>query len=108
LRDAPTLSRTEPLIAYGAAFHAFDFLDHRYGDATVLRILDSMRVRDGFPDAFREALGISVESFATDFRRYLGWRGFVQLPDIGARSEARAQATGSPGSDGYAQDRNSQ
>jgi len=77
LRDAPTLSRTEPLIAYGAAFHAFDFLDRRYGDATVLRILELMRVRDGFPDAFREALGISVESFATDFRRYLAWRGFV-------------------------------
>jgi hypothetical protein len=75
LRDGPTLARTDPAIAYGAAFHAFDFLERRYGDATVLRFLEMMRVRDGFPDAFREALGISVESFATDFRRYLSWRG---------------------------------
>ena len=80
LRDGATLARSQPPIAYGAAYHAFDFLERRYGDATVLRILDLMRVRDGFPDAFREALGISVESFANDFRRYLGWRGFVPAP----------------------------
>jgi len=36
-----------------------------------------MRVREGFPDAFRDAAGVSVESFSTDFRRYLGWRGFI-------------------------------
>lgn len=76
LRDAAQLGRTEPGIGYGAAYHAFDFLVRRYGDATVLQILDGMRVRDGFPDAFRDAVGVSVESFATDFRRYLGWRGF--------------------------------
>jgi len=35
---------------------------------------------DGFPQAFRAALGISVESFETDFRRYLGWRGFMPAP----------------------------
>jgi len=77
LRDGATLARTQPPVAYGAAYHAFGFLERRYGDATVLQILDLMRVRDGFPDAFREALGISVESFANDFRRYLGWRGFI-------------------------------
>jgi len=77
LRDGVKLARTDPAIAYGAAYHAFDFLVRRYGDATVLRILDGMRVREGFPDAFRDAAGVSVESFSTDFRRYLGWRGFV-------------------------------
>ena len=77
LRDGVKLSRTDPRIAYGAAYHAFDFLVRRYGDATVLRILDGMRVREGFPDAFRDAAGVSVESFSTDFRRYLGWRGFL-------------------------------
>jgi hypothetical protein len=76
LKDAPKLVRTHPEIAYGAAFHAFQFLEGRYGDATVLRILDRMRVREGFPDSFKEILGISVQSFATDFRRYLQWRGF--------------------------------
>ena len=80
LRNAQTLARTNPAIAYGAAYHAFDFLAHRYGDATVLRILDLMRVHGGFPEAFREALGISVDSFETDFRRYLGWRGFMPVP----------------------------
>jgi hypothetical protein len=77
LRDAPTLVRTHPAIAYGAAYHAFDFLIRRYGDATVLRVLDQMRVQEGFPEAFRDTLGVSVESFTTDFRRYLGWRGFL-------------------------------
>jgi len=77
LRDGVKLSRTEPRIAYGAAYNAFDFLVRRYGDATVLRILDGMRVREGFPDAFRDAAGVSVESFSTDFRRYLSWRGFL-------------------------------
>jgi hypothetical protein len=77
LRDAPTLVRTHPAIAYGAAYHAFDFLVRRYGDGTVLRVLDLIRVREGFPDAFQDAVGVSVESFATDFRRYLGWRGFL-------------------------------
>ncbi len=76
LRDAAVLSRTDPAIAYGAAYHAFDFLVRRYGDATVLRVLDRMRERDGFPDAFRDAVGVSVDSFSTDFRRYLSWRGF--------------------------------
>jgi hypothetical protein len=80
LRDGAKLARTDPAIAYGAAYHAFDFLVRRYGDATVLRILDGMRVREGFPDAFQDVTGVSVESFSTDFRRYLGWRGFVPAP----------------------------
>ncbi len=49
LRDARTLARTDPAVAYGAAYHGFDFLVRRYGDATVLRILDRMRALDGFP-----------------------------------------------------------
>jgi hypothetical protein len=82
LRDAPKLARTDPAIAYGAAYHAFAFLESRYGDATVLQILDLMGIRDGFPGAFHEALGVGVESFATDFRRYLGWRGFQPAPAL--------------------------
>jgi hypothetical protein len=39
-----------------------------------------MRERDSFPEAFKDAVGIGVESFGTDFRRYLGWRGFVPPP----------------------------
>jgi len=77
LRDAPKLARTHPEIAYGAAYHAFDFLDRRYGDATVLQILDKMRVREGFPDAFKEAVGISVGSLETDFHRYLSSRSYL-------------------------------
>lgn len=77
LRDGPRLARTDPAVAYGAAYHAFDFLVRRYGDATVLRVLELMRVRDGFPDAFREGTGLGVDSFSTDFRRYLAWRGFL-------------------------------
>lgn len=84
LRDAGKLVRTDPTVAYGAAYHGFDFLVRRYGDATVLRVLERMRVQDGFPDAFRDAVGVSVESFGTDFLRYLSWKGF-------------RPATGSPG-----------
>lgn len=80
LKDAQSLARTDPAMAYGAAYHGFDFLVTRYGDETVLRILDLMRERDSFAEAFKDAVGISVESFGTDFRRYLGWRGFVPPP----------------------------
>jgi hypothetical protein len=80
LRDAQKLSRTDPAMAYGAAYHGFDFLVTRYGDETVLKVLELMRERDSFPQAFKDAVGISVESFGTDFRRYLGWRGFVPPP----------------------------
>ena len=80
LKDAQSLARTDPARAYGAAYHGFDFLVTRYGDETVLRILDLMRERDSFAEAFKDAVGISVESFGTDFRRYLGWRGFVPPP----------------------------
>jgi len=84
LRDAQKIARTDPGIAYGAAYHGFDFLVRRYGDAMVLRVLDGMRVRGGFPEGFREAVGISVESFSTDFRRYLSWRGFVPAAPLTA------------------------
>lgn len=77
LRDGSKLARTDQSIAYGAAYHAFTFLERRYGDETVLRVLDRMRVLGGFPDAFHDVVGITVESFATDFRRYLGRRDFV-------------------------------
>ena len=77
LRDAARLVRTDPAVAYGAAHHGFDFLVRRHGDATVLRVLERMRAQDGFPEAFRDVVGVSVESFGTDFRRYLGWRGFL-------------------------------
>ena len=86
LRDAPQLARTDPAIAYGAAYHAFDFLVRRYGDATVLRVLDRIGVRGGFPEAFRDAVGVSVESFGTDFRRYLGWRGFLPARPLAGQS----------------------
>lgn len=76
LADAGRLARTDPAVAYGAAYHGFDFLVRRYGDATVLRILDRMRALDGFPQGFQDAVGVSVTSFGTDFRRYLSWRGF--------------------------------
>lgn len=76
LGDAQALARTDPAVAYGAAYHGFDFLVRRYGDATVLRILDRMRELGGFPQAFQDAVGISVAAFETDFRRWLEWRGF--------------------------------
>lgn len=76
LRDAASILNAEPTVAYGAAYHGFDFLVRRYGDATVLRVLDRMRVREGFPEAFRDAVGVSVEAFGTDFRRFLSWRGY--------------------------------
>jgi len=79
LRDAGTLARTDPTVAYGAAYHGFDFLVRRYGDGTVLRVLDRMRVREGFRPGFEDAVGMSVASFSTDFRRWLEWRGFLPI-----------------------------
>jgi hypothetical protein len=94
LKDAQSLAKTDPAMAYGAAYHGFDFLVTRYGDATVLRVLDLMRERDGFPEAFKDAVGISVESFGTDFRRYLGWRGFVPAPLAGGPLSPGTSPTG--------------
>jgi hypothetical protein len=93
LRDAQSLARTDPAVAYGAAYHAFDFLVRRYGDGTVLRILDRMKGREGFPEAFKDAVGVSVESFETDFRRYLSWNGFRPAPSVSPGTSPTGRAS---------------
>ena len=102
LRDASKLVRTNQSIAYGAAYNAFDFLARRYGEETVLRILDRMR-GEGFPEAFRDVLGITVESFSTDFRRYLSWRGFLPPgpPNRVEESSRLPVGQGAPKIDGH-------
>jgi hypothetical protein len=80
LRDSATLVRTDGATAYGGALHGFDFLVHRYGDAAVLRVLARMHTGERFAEAFQAALGVTPEAFASDFDRYLRWRGFVLAP----------------------------
>jgi hypothetical protein len=70
------LYQGESEIVYGAAHHAFGFLLKRYGESTVLSLLEQMSQGRVFADAFREAVGLTPETFAADFRRYVVWRGF--------------------------------
>jgi hypothetical protein len=63
-------------IVYAAAHHGFTFLIRRYQEQTVHRLLDAMREGRTFPEAFSAVTGITATAFATEFRRYISWRGF--------------------------------
>ena len=86
LRDAAALVRTDGAIAYGGALHGFNFLLRRCGDAPPLRVLAHMRTGQRFPDAFQAALGVRPEALASDFDRFLRWRGFAPAPTAPARA----------------------
>ena len=64
-------------VVYGAAHHAFTFLQERYGPETPRQILDRMHAGATFAKAFRDTVGLGAEEFTADFRRYVvlqGWR----------------------------------
>lgn len=63
-------------IVYGAAHHAFTFLARRYGEDRVRQVLAKMGNGAKFPDAFKDAIGISVDAFTGEFKRFVRLRGF--------------------------------
>ena len=68
LRDTAAIARTDPAIAYGAAYHAFQFVLRTHGDASVLAVLDRMASRSSFPEAFQSTLHLTVASFSNAFQ----------------------------------------
>ena len=76
LSDPDPLYQSEADLVYGTAHLAFQFLVSRYGEERVQKVLASMSVGHLFPDAFGSAIGIPVEEFEADFRRYIAWHGW--------------------------------
>src|SRR6266496_2406039 len=76
LSDPDPLYQSEADLVYGTAHLAFQFLASRYGEERVQKVLASMSVGHLFPDAFGSAIGIPVEEFEADFRRYIAWHGW--------------------------------
>lgn len=93
LARAEALYETQNATVYGAAHHAFTFLMERYGEARVRGILAAMRRGQDFPGGFLEAIGLPVDAFLRDFRRYVFLRGFkggrVTPPPAPPRPERR-------------------
>ncbi len=70
LTDPGPLYRSSSDLVYGTAHRAFHFLLDRYGEERVRRLIANMGDGDGFREAFWKAMGIPVEDFEGDFRRY--------------------------------------
>jgi hypothetical protein len=85
VRKGERVAERDFFLAYGAAYHAFDFLIARYGRPRVRALLEQMKHGAGFENAFKTSIGIAVDAFVADFERYVQWRGFSQgrLPERG-------------------------
>lgn len=70
------LYQAEADVVYGAAHRAFAFLVERYGDESVLQLMDAMRRGLRFPAAFEEVVGMEAEAFTREFGRYVRWEGW--------------------------------
>jgi hypothetical protein len=76
LSDPEPLYRSESQVVYGTAHIAFEFLVERYGEARVKALLARMGEGHLFGAAFEHAIGIDVDAFEGEFRRYIVWRGW--------------------------------
>lgn len=76
LTQPEALTQKQSTLAYGAAHHAFVFLQQRYGLHRIQELLALMKSGDSFEGAFRKSMGLSVATFLQDFRRYVALRGF--------------------------------
>ena len=76
LARAESLYESENATVYGAAHHAFTFLMIRYGEERIRSTFSVMRQGRDFNAAFQGAIGIPVDAFLRDFRRYVYLRGF--------------------------------
>ncbi len=76
------LTEPEPLyqsrsdLVYGTAHRAFHFLLYRYGEERIRGLIASMGEGRGFREAFQQSVGIPVQDFERDFRRYVVWQGW--------------------------------
>jgi hypothetical protein len=81
-QDGDPVTDPEPLyqersdVVYGAAHRTFEFLLARYGEDRVRTALVRMHEGRTFEQAFEEAFGIPEPAFASEFRRFVLWRGW--------------------------------
>jgi hypothetical protein len=63
------LYRSQSRVVYEVAHRAFRLLLDRFGEERIRRVIAGMREGHGFPEAFRDAVGIPVEQFEGDFNQ---------------------------------------
>ena len=75
---ADAMYRDSDGLVYAAGHHAFAFLVDRYGLPAVKALMARMYATgETFPEAFEETIGISMEDFEAEFKRFVrleGWR----------------------------------
>jgi hypothetical protein len=76
LSDPDPLYQSQADVVYDTAHLAFQFLLARYGEDRVRGLLHAMSEGHLFRAAFEAVMGIPVEAFEADFRRYIVWRGW--------------------------------
>lgn len=74
--DPEPLYQDRSDVVYGAAHRTFEFLLSRYGEERVRAAMALMREGRSFEKAFEEAFGIGEAAFASEFRRYVLWKGW--------------------------------
>lgn len=101
--DADSLYQGEAEIVYGSAHRAFEFLAQRYGDRTVVRLLERMKAGASFGNAFTRELGVTPTAFEQEYLRYVrweGWRGRRPRPQVVRPKPTRAPSDGAGGEPG--------
>lgn len=99
-QDGEALSESQSNEVYAIGFHAFTFLERRYGRERLEALLRTMREGDDFTRAFGKAIGLPVERFQRDFENYLRMRAFRgsgrtgPRPDLKRLLERQRPATG--------------
>lgn len=74
--DPEPLYQQDSDVVYAAAHWAFQFLLDRYGEERIREVLQRMHDGRLFGAAFRDAMGIPVDGFEAEFRRYIVWGGW--------------------------------
>ncbi len=75
LTEPGPLYQSNSDLVYETAHRAFHFLLDRYGEERVRRVIANMGEGNGFREAFQRAVGIPVQDFEGDFRRYVVSQG---------------------------------
>ncbi len=76
LTEPEPLYQSESELVYGTAHRAFRFLLDRYGEERIRLLIAGMGEGKGFREAFHQAMGIPLQAFEGDFKRYVVWQGW--------------------------------
>lgn len=84
-KDGEALSESQSSAVYALGYHAFTFLERRYGRERLDALIRTMREGDDFERAFGKAIGVPVERYQRDFENYLRMRAFRGTGRTGPR-----------------------